>query len=90
MKNNVMRTVALALLIYSLVGLASSLRSLDEARQRMDALQRELSAMQCVNAALTEKIETAFTDEAVEAVARQRLALVMPGEKIFIFTSDGE
>ena len=90
MKNNVMRTVALALLIYSLVGLAGSLRSLEQAQRRLDAAAEELSTLQCVNAALQKKIESAFTDKAVEAVARERLALVMPGEKIFIFTADGE
>lgn len=90
MKNIVMRTVAMALLIYSLSGLAVSLRALEKTETRQKQLREELAALCLVNEALQAKIDNAFTDEAVEALARERLALVMPGEKIFIFSADGE
>lgn len=90
MKNNIMRVVVLALLVYALTGFASSLRTLEELEQRQAELKTEIAVLERENGVLTEKIANAFTDEAVEKVARQRLALVKPGEKIFIFTVDGD
>ena len=40
--------------------------------------------------ALREKLEAGLSDEELERLARERLGLVKPGDKIFYFTTDRE
>ena len=58
------------------------------------AMQQELSAgleeKTADNAALREKLEAGLSDAELERLARERLGLVKPGDKIFYFTTDRE
>ena len=58
------------------------------------AVQQELCAeleeRTADNAALREKLEAGLSDEELERLARERLGLVKPGDKIFYFTTDRE
>ena len=82
-----LRIVALSLLLYSLWLFASSM---DELRQR-EALVGEktalLSALLEEKAELEENLRAVESGAGMEALARERLGLVMPGERIFYFAT---
>ena len=81
---SLLRIAALALLVYALALFTSAVRDVSYARQRLasqEAAQRE-------NLELKEKLEAVESGEGMEALARERLGLVMPGERIFYFTTD--
>ena len=77
--------VAVALLLYSLAALGSAAYRLNEAEKTFAVLQEELSAAIEENRLLCEQLAAKLTDSEIEALARQRLGLVMPGERIFYF-----
>ena len=82
-----LRIVALSLLLYSLWLFASSM---DELRQR-EALVGEktalLSALMEEKAELEENLRAVESGAGMEALARERLGLVMPGERVFYFAT---
>lgn len=82
-----LRVVALSLLLYSLWLFASSM---DELRQR-EALVGEktalLSALMEEKAELEENLRAVESGAGMEALARERLGLVMPGERVFYFAT---
>ena len=80
-----LRIVALALLIYSLALFVTSVREVTEAENTAAALAEECERARAEKRALEAKLESAQTDEEIERLARERLGLVMPGEKIFYF-----
>ena len=53
-------------------------------------LDERLSELQAENCELCEKLRHSRDEDAIEAIARERLGLVMPGEIIFYFISDRE
>ncbi len=85
---SLMRMVALALLLYSLALFTTSLRDVASAEAAVAALERELAQAQQENCVLAEKREAAESGEGLEQLARERLGLVMPGEKIFYFITE--
>lgn len=83
-----LRIVALALLIYSLALFVTSVREVAEAENTAAALAEECERARAEKRALEAKLESAQTDEEMERLARERLGLVMPGEKIFYFITN--
>lgn len=83
-----LRIVALALLIYSLTLFGTSLRKLSQAEARLSACQAEYERLSKEERRLEEGISALRRGEGFEALARERLGLVMPEEKIFYFTSE--
>ena len=53
-------------------------------------LRAELEEQTADNTALREMLEAGLSDEELERLARERLGLVKPGDKIFYFTTDRE
>ena len=75
----------LALVVASVVGNRSLLRLYHMHRERA-ALEREIEQLTAANAALAEEVRTLRTDPArVEAIAREELGLVKPGELVYEF-----
>lgn len=83
-----MRIVAVALLIYAIATFTTSVRNVSFAEQTIAQLEQEYSDARQKNIKLREKIASAESEEGIEALARERLGLVMPGEKIFYFTKE--
>ena len=81
-----MRIVAVALLVYALALFTTAARDVSAAEEKI----AELTAAEAENKLLKAKLAGVQSDAGIEAVARERLGLVMPGEKIFYFTTDGE
>lgn len=83
-----LRIVALSLLLYSLSLFGSSLRKLSLTETKLAAYQAEYEALSQVRDELEAKISALRRGEGMDVLARERLGLVMPEEKIFYFTSE--
>src|SRR5919198_4666616 len=72
--------LAVPLLLYALV--ATGQKALDNYRlnQEADALRGEIAALRSENLDLQKQIEGARTDAAIEAIAREQLGLIKPGD----------
>lgn len=86
----ILRIVILALLLYSLASFASVRSDLRKTEQLAQSLKEELEQLQCENQELEEMLSSPRSDEEMRMLARQRLGMVMPGEKVFYFTTDRE
>ena len=88
-RNILWRIVLLSLLFYSVFSFLSISSDLEEKRQTADRLQAEIGRQQLSNSRLRAVFEQG-TDTQLEAMARERLGLVLPGEKLFYFIEDRE
>jgi cell division protein FtsB len=87
-KEPLIRIVLLALLVYASLFLARTRQELYAANAAEAALRAELESIEQDNLAVSEKLAQGWSAEELETMARERLGLVLPGEKIFRFTSD--
>jgi cell division protein FtsL len=77
----------LALVVASVIGNRSLIRLYQMHRDRA-TLEREIDQLTAANAILAEEVRTLRTDPArVEAIAREELGLVKPGELVYEFRS---
>ena len=82
------KIVVLALLIYlsiTLLDLRSQIRTAEAER---DARQQEVNAQIQTNAARSSMLERSSDPDALEDIARNKLGLVKPGEKVFYDIGD--
>lgn len=84
-RNVLVRIVVLALLLYSLACLASVRIELQRTEALEQSLQQELDTLSAENAALNRRLAELDSDEQIASLARERLGMIMPGEKIFYF-----
>ncbi len=84
-RNVLVRIVVLALLLYSLACLASVRIELRRTEALEQSLQQELDTLSAENAALNRRLAELDSDEQIASLARERLGMIMPGEKIFYF-----
>ena len=89
-KETLICIVAVALLIYSLTVFAGAGRELDRLKAEAGAAADRLVELEQENSSLQTALEEGVSDEELERLARERLALVLPGEKIFYFVTDRE
>ena len=83
-------TVLVSLLLYSVMSLGSAMYELRQTQALEAQMQAELTALQKENAAMSQRLQRGIGKDEVIQLARQRLGLVLPGEKIFYFTTDRE
>ena len=79
-----MKIVILALIVYAGITLVTAKNRIAEARADQAALQAEVDAALRENAELEYDVAHAGDPETIESIARTKLGLVKPGEKIFI------
>ena len=89
-KETLICIVAVALLIYSLTVFAGAGRELNRLKAEAGAAADRLGELEKENSSLQTSLEEGVSDEELERLARERLALVLPGEKIFYFVTDRE
>lgn len=77
------KIVIIALAAYATVSLLTLKEKIAEAEDYHAALEDEVSSTEQENAGLRYEIEHSTDDSTIEAIARDKLGLVMPGEKIF-------
>ena len=80
------KLVIAALMVYALISLVVVHQR--TAQDRAAALQQQVSEMTQSNVELQYQIDHSDDDDMRESVAREKLGLVKPGEKIFYDTSD--
>lgn len=78
--------ILIALFFYSLFSLASAREELERLNATADGLREEYAELVSVKAELTAALENSGTPEDMERLAREKLGLVYPGEKVFYFT----
>lgn len=87
---NLIRIILLSLLFYAALSFLSSGNKLRLARAYEAELVSELDALEEEKLMMRQKLEKDMSNEELAQLARQRLGLVLPGEKIFYFTTDRE
>ena len=88
-RNILWRIVLISLLFYSVFSFLSVSLNLTETRQRAQSMAQQLEALRVEHSRLAAALEQG-SDSRLQDMARQRLGLVLPGEKIFYFTEDRE
>ncbi|MCD7861041.1 MAG: septum formation initiator family protein [Oscillospiraceae bacterium] len=86
--STIMKIVILAIIVYAVVTLVSLHGSIAEAETDQAALQAQVDAALQENAELEYDIEHADDPEVIAGVARSKLGLVLPGEKIYYDVSE--
>ena len=85
-----MRIVVLSLLVYALVSFAVVAGELRQLKNNTAVLEHQLQELTKENTELEEKLTNGFDDAQMLQLARSRLGLVLPAEKVFYFTTDRE
>lgn len=81
------KIVVLALLIYMATALLDLRGLILSAREERDALEQQVADQSQRNAELADAVENSGDPGRVGDVAREKLGLVEPGEKVFVFTN---
>lgn len=77
------KIVITALLVYAVVSLVTVRSKTAELNAQTEQLQQQVTDMTQSNAELEYKIEHSEDPDTIEEIARDKLGLVKPGEKIF-------
>ncbi len=80
------KLVVLALLIYLATTLLNLRGQINAARADQSGLSQQVAEQSEKNAELSDAIENSDDPDRIAAVARDKLGLVKPGEKVFIYT----
>ena len=83
-----MKIVILALLVYGGILLSGTRTRIEQAEADRTVLQARVDAVQQENAELEYDIAHAGDPETIASIARAKLGLVKPGEKIFFDVSN--
>ena len=78
------KIVVLALLIAAATGLLNLRGQIQRAQSDRDALAAQVAAQTQVNADLADAVENSGDPERIQDIARDRLGLAAPDERIFI------
>lgn len=84
----VIKIVIVAIILYAGINLVTTKTQVSEARERRDALQIEVDNTMKTNLELEYAINHSDDEETLEDIARNKLGLVEPGEKIFYDVSN--
>ena len=79
----VTKIVILAIIVYAGISLVSLKVQVSDAREARDELQTQVDGVLQTNTELQYAIDHSTDPETIEDIARNKLGLVKPGEKIF-------
>ena len=79
----VTKIVILAIIVYAGISLVSLKVQVSDARETRDELQTQVDGVLQTNTELQYAIDHSTDPETIEDIARNKLGLVKPGEKIF-------
>ena len=89
-RETLVRIILVALLLYSLTGFVTVSRELRQSELMAAQMRRQTEELRLLNGELEEKIAQGQSPEEMQQLARDRLGLVLPGEKLFYFSTDRE
>ena len=78
------KIVLLGLIVYAAIGLANIRERIADAEAEQTHLEQQVEVLRLQNEELRSNIEHAGDDAVIESIARSKLGLVKPGEKIFL------
>lgn len=81
------KLVVLALLVYLATTLLNLRSQIQSAQTERDTLNQQVQAQTQRNAELDAAVKDSGDPDRIEDAARDKLGLVEPGEKVFIFTN---
>ena len=84
-RETLVRIVLLALLLYSLASLLTVSRELNQAELLKRELRQQTEIQQSLKRDLERKLAQGQSPEELQELARERLGVVLPGEKLFYF-----
>ena len=85
LRETLTRIVLVVLLLYSLASLLSVGRELRQAELLRQQLLQQTESQQALQQDLENKLAQGQSPEELQQLARERLGLVLPGEKLFYF-----
>lgn len=86
-----MRIILVVLLLYSLASLMTVGRELRQSERMLEEMQQDREQLRALNTELEDGLAGEKSPEEMQQLARERLGLVLPGEKLFYFsTTDRE
>ena len=85
LRETLTRIVLVVLLLYSLASLLSVGRELRQAELLRQQLLQQTESQQALQQDLEHKLDQGQSPEELQQLARERLGLVLPGEKLFYF-----
>ncbi len=86
----ILRIVIVAFLLYSMTAFGSGLRNLRLTQKHCYELENELTELREENKTLKLELSSEPDDEIMGKLAREKLGMLKPGDKIFIFSKDRE
>lgn len=89
-RETLLRIILVALLLYSLASAMTVGRELSRSRLMAEQMQQQRAQFIQLNGELETKINQGHSPEEMQQLARERLGLVLPGEKLFYFSTDRE
>ena len=89
-RETLVRIILVALLLYSLTGFIAVGRELRQSELMAARMRQQAEELRLLKADLEEKIAQGQSPEEMQQLARDRLGLVLPGEKLFYFSTDRE
>lgn len=81
------KIVVLALLIYMATSLLNLQSRIRQTQAQRDSLSRQVAEQTRINADLAEDVANPGDPDRIADIARDRLGLVVPGEKVLIITN---
>lgn len=82
------KLILLAVMVYAIVTVVTLQTRINQLRETREALAQQVAAAEQDNRKMEEEIANLNTDEAIKAIARERLNLVEDGEMIFVDSSN--
>ncbi|NCB50351.1 MAG: septum formation initiator family protein [Clostridia bacterium] len=82
------KIVIIGLTLYAIVSLVGVRGRVAEAESLREELQQQVTEITQQNAELEYQIDHGTDEEIIEEIARNKLGLVLPGEKVFYDISD--
>ncbi len=77
------KIVVAILLVYMAIMLLNLRSKIRDAEAELDAYQAQIEEQQQINAQLESDVENGTAEDELESIARYKLGLVAPGEKVF-------
>ena len=77
------KLAVLALVVYAAFSLVGLHGQIERANEALDGLQEAVAEQALTNAVLKNELENRDDPEVIERIARSRLGLLMPGERVF-------
>jgi cell division protein FtsL len=82
--------LAVPLLLYALIATGQKAVENYQLNQQAGELRGELVSLRADNISLQQQIEDARTDSAIEAIAREQLGLIKPGDHPVVLVGNGQ